>query len=113
MKTKNFIIISIIAGFLVSSTLFAGNNLSSYVLSLRYQLKESLNNHPEVSTEMNNNEVDVALKVEENGDVNTLAVYYPEENVAKKIKIIIEQDSLKCASIQAGVYMVSLNLNEK
>jgi hypothetical protein len=108
MKTKNFIIISILAGFLISSTLFAGNNLSSSVLNFRLQLTESLHDHLIMTKDMNDSKADLLLQIKNDGKVKAINVNYPNQDVAKDIKAIVEKENFDNTHLQPGFYSLTV-----
>ncbi len=111
MKTKILILAVLVA---TSMTLvLATSNLENNFryANCRSQILNALESKLIMTRDMNETSANVFVKINENGQVMDIRVFYPDKQIAQEIKKIIEKERFDLKKDIAGIYKLNVKFS--
>lgn len=111
MKTKILILTVLVATSI--TLLFAtgkSENNRSYS-DCKAQIIKSLQHNLTLSKEMDETTANVFIKINENGEVLDIRVFYPDKEISQEIKKVIETENFNLKQDVAGIYKLKVKFS--
>ena len=113
MRTTKLLLVAVLSAAILATAVYAGKSSANISQDLGLTVKEAIYDKLTLTNDMNATEADIVVKVDNSGNINAVAVFYPEKEVVNTIKRALKSEKLSNTNVQPGLYFMTIKFQVK